>query len=354
MQKREPPTDVENEISKKAKYEVAVVPPSQSQVTVTDEKRTSNLAAPTMLLTGHEGAVYSICFDSSGQHLASGSMDNNIFLWNTYGECENYNVLSGHKNAVLEVQWGTNNTICSCSADKSVGLWDSNKGSRLRKLSSHSGIVNSCSMARDAPEVFASGSDDCSVVIWDARDRNPVMTIPHQYQVTSVCMVADGGSVYSGGIDNVIRRWDLRKVESFEPELVLEGHTNSITGLCLSFDESYLLSNGMDSGLFAWDVRPFVPDGESRLRRKFTGARHGAEQVLLRCSWSPTDSGGMSEKVACGSADRIVHIWDAESTEQLYYLPGHKGSVNQVIFHPHEPIVGSCGSDKQIFLGELS
>lgn len=38
----------------------------------------------------------------------------------------------------------------------------------------------------------------------------------------------------------------------------------------------------------------------------------------------------------------------------MYYLPGHKGSVNDVIFHPTDSIVASCGSDKQIYLGELS
>ena len=42
------------------------------------EKRTSALHAPTMLLSGHEGAVYSIAFDPSGQHLASASYDRNI------------------------------------------------------------------------------------------------------------------------------------------------------------------------------------------------------------------------------------------------------------------------------------
>ena len=42
------------------------------------DKRTSSLQAPTMLLTGHEGAVYSISFDHSGQHLASASYDRNI------------------------------------------------------------------------------------------------------------------------------------------------------------------------------------------------------------------------------------------------------------------------------------
>ena len=28
-------------------------------------------------------------------------------------------------------------------------------------------------------------------------------------------------------------------------------------------------------------------------------------------------------------------------------------SVNEAVFHPTEPIIGSCGSDRKIFLGEL-
>ena len=68
--------------------------------------------------------------------------------------------------------------------------------------------------------------------------------------------------------------------------------------------------------------------------------------MLLKCAWSPD-----GERVTCGSADRfyaciitsvffcvtlvfdvrIVHIWDASSCKELYYLPGHKGSVNEVL-----------------------
>lgn len=40
--------------------------------------RLSSLAAPELHLTGHEGAIYSIDFDASGQHLASASMDQKI------------------------------------------------------------------------------------------------------------------------------------------------------------------------------------------------------------------------------------------------------------------------------------
>ncbi len=45
---------------------------------------------------------------------------------------------------------------------------------------------------------------------------------------------------------------------------------------------------------------------------------------------------------------------NADSREVLYALPGHKGSVNEVAFHPTEPIVGSASSDRTIYLGELA
>lgn len=60
--------------------------------------RSSTLLAPTMLLTGHQAAVYTLKFDPSGLQLASAGADRAIFLWDTRGECENYNVLRGHKN----------------------------------------------------------------------------------------------------------------------------------------------------------------------------------------------------------------------------------------------------------------
>ena len=408
MQKRTHVSDEEEnqESLKKARHDVAAPLSTSEELIVTNSDsqndKISDLQAPIMLLSGHTGAVYSIAFDPTGQSLASSSFDGDIckffpflhhsetrflVLWNTFGECENYNVLSGHKNAVLEVHWDSSGSkIISCSADKTVGLWDARKGSRIRRLTSHTGIVNSCSVAVDAPDLFSSGSDDCSAMIWDTRDKLPIQTIWHDYQVTSVCMDREGGHLYTGGIDNIIRRWDLR-MPSTVPNLTLNGHGNTITGLSLNPEGTHLLSNGMDSNLFreysipdffpthqrlVWDIRPYVVNENQRYEKKFEGARHGAEQVLLKCNWSSPQMDG-SSRVSCGSADRIVHIWDSTTAQPLYYLPGHKGSVNQVrpaccclvfssfpsflsqvIFHPSQRIIASCGSDKQIFLGELS
>lgn len=35
---------------------------------------------------------------------------------------------------------------------------------------------------------------------------------------------------------------------------------------------------------------------------------------------------------------RFVYIWDTTSRRILYKLPGHAGSVNEVVFHPEEPV----------------
>lgn len=40
--------------------------------------RTSGLQAPTVMLTGHEAAIFSLSFDPAGKNLASASMDRNI------------------------------------------------------------------------------------------------------------------------------------------------------------------------------------------------------------------------------------------------------------------------------------
>lgn len=49
-----------------------------------------------------------------------------------------------------------------------------------------------------------------------------------------------------------------------------------------------------------------------------------------------------------------VAVWDLEKKEIKYKLPGHKGAVNQVDFHPSQSIIASCSMDKTLFLGDLS
>lgn len=74
--------------------------------------------------------------------------------------------------------------------------------------------------------------------------------------------------------------------------------------------------------------------------KTYNGAAFGLEKNLIRASWDPK-----GERIAVGSGDRTVVIWEVRTGKLLYKLPGHKGTVNDVHFHPgSEPISESCSS----------
>ncbi|CAI7849611.1 unnamed protein product [Closterium sp. NIES-53] len=346
------------------------------QLTVTKDgvKRTSSLLAPIMLLTGHAAGVFTMKFSPDGEVIASGSQDKEIFLWRIEGECDNYMVLKGHKNVILELQWTSDGqSIVSASPDQTVRAWDVETGKQIKKMAEHSSFVNSCCPAPRGPPLIVSGSDDGTAKLWDMRVRGCIQTFPDKYQVTAVAFSYNGDKVYSGGIDNQIKVWDLRKAggtstaaraggedsaeggsgetgagggKGAEPVMRLLGHTDTITGMRVSPDGAYLLTNAMDCTLRIWDLRPYAP--QNRCVKIFTGHQHSVEKNLLKCDWSPDGS-----RVTAGSADRMVYVWDTTMRRILYKLPGHNGSVNEAVFHPSQPIIGSCSSDKRIYLGEL-
>mmetsp|Transcript_11351 Transcript_11351/g.33653 ORF Transcript_11351/g.33653 Transcript_11351/m.33653 type:complete len:373 (-) Transcript_11351:69-1187(-) len=339
--------------AKKARGDGALVEGSKAQGTLTvpggSVPRTSELLAPIMKLTGHAGEVLSGRFSPCGQFLASAGYDKDVLLWEVLGECRNFCVLKGHHKAVLQLAWSADSAqLYSCSADKSLISWDAEYGERIVRMTGHASHVNALSVSRKSRGMLASGSDDSTCRIWDARLRYAVQTLPQPYQCTAVELSDDGTRLFAGGLDNVVRVHDLRKGDGAESVVFrLEGHMDTITGLRLSPDDSHLLTNSMDNTVRTWDVRPFVLS-ESRQSKVFLGAQHNFEKNLLRCAWSPDGS-----RVTAGSSDWFVYVWDVASGKIRYKLPGHRGCVNEVDFHPSQPIVLSCSSDKTIYLGEI-
>lgn len=115
----------------------------------------------------------------------------------------------------------------------------------------------------------------------------------------------------------------------------LLGHTDTVTSLQLSPDNTTLLSNAHDSTVRTWDVRPFAP--ADRRMQTYDGAPTGQERNLFKASW---DANG--ERIAAGSGDQSVAVWEARTGKLLHKLPGHRGAVNDVRFHPRDEPLRKC------------
>jgi Prp8 binding protein len=251
-------------------------------------------------------------------------------LWRTYGDCENYGLLNGHRGAVLDLQWSRDSKILfSASADMHLASWDLEAGTRIRRYVGHEEIINTMDISKRGEELLISGSDDGSIGIWDPRSKNAVDYIQTDFPITAVAMSEAGNELYSGGIDNDIRVWDMRKKSVVYSML---GHQDTVTSLRVSPDSQSLLSFSMDSTARTWDIRPFAPT--ERNIRTFDGANVGLEKNLVKGSW---DTAG--KKIAVGSGDGSVIIWSSDTGKLSYKLPGHKGTVNCAEFAPGtEPI----------------
>lgn len=132
-------------------------------------------------------------------------------LWDVYGDCPNYAMLSGHTGAVLQIRWSRDGTLLfSASTDRTGGVWDTFTGQRVKKLRGHETFVNAIAPSMRGAQVVATGGDDGVVRLFDLRSKNPVMQFTHKYQITALTMSEAGDQIFAGSLDGTVQVWTKR------------------------------------------------------------------------------------------------------------------------------------------------
>jgi len=195
----------------------------------------------------HSGAVHAIETCGELPHLfITGGADAGVQLWSTAGEGRLLAGFFGHADAVQELRWVNRGTLLSASLDRTMRLWDVETQQQRSVLSAPCGVLCAAmsgsvivsghpdralrlwdtrvevrqAVVREfkshrnwvsrvewcGGDVFASGSYDGSVKMWNAGTAVPLATL-FQHDEKVLALAAGNGVVVAGGSDRMLRRY---------------------------------------------------------------------------------------------------------------------------------------------------
>ena len=202
-------------------------------------------------------SVVAASSDGDSYWFASGSLDNNVWLWYGYGLTVNTRKyrLPGHTHDVSSVAFSADErTLASGSHDNTVKLWYVSTKKLRVTLKGHTDFVTSVAFSPDG-RTLASGSWDNTIRLWDVAAGKSTKTLSgHTDRVLSVAFSSDGRTLASGSDDQTIRLWDVATGQQRD---TLLGHTSGVTAVAFSPDRRTLASaGGWDNTLRLWDLSP--------------------------------------------------------------------------------------------------
>ncbi len=195
--------------------------------------------------------------------------------------------------------------------------------------------------------------------------------LEHQERISSASILAlylreampltsiapDGTRILIGGADNEVRLWDT---SSGSVVVTLKGHQKIVRDAVYSADGKFVVTGADDGTVKIWDatngtllrtlVSPHgVPPIPSPHPAPLPDQRDAVSvNPVLSVAWSFD-----GKRIASGTANNAVYIWDAETGKLLRSLLGHSGPVTSVAFNVRGEKIVSGSDDKTVRIWEV-
>ena len=146
-------------------------------------------------IKAHATEINSLALNASGTLLASGSSDNSLKVWEkATGKLRC--ALHGSTQAVMAVDLD-NNVVIGASKDRAIRVWLLSSQRVRHTLTGHAGSIYSARLSPDSKSLV-SGSTDRSLKIWDMNRGVCEGTMASRSTVNCICMSASGNVICSG------------------------------------------------------------------------------------------------------------------------------------------------------------
>ncbi|KAK3336214.1 WD40-repeat-containing domain protein [Cercophora scortea] len=196
------------------------------------------------------------------------------------------------------------NLVAGTGAD-SIVVYDIERRQSIHHVVGHHDDVNAvCFADKLSPHILYSGSDDCTIKVWDTRsmgdNREAGAFVGHIEGLTYIDSKGDGRYILSNGKDQSMKLWDLRmamstaRYEELDPSRVTRVREHMYDYRWEEYRDNNWFKHPHDNSLVT-----------------FRG--HKIQRTLIRCHFSPPGSTN-SRYVYSGSADGFVYVWNLDAT----------------------------------------
>lgn len=257
-------------------------------------------------------------------------------LWQVdTGSLQNY--FLGHTSWIYGVVFSPDGRLfATASDDSSVIVWQVSDGSQVRKIEGSMGGFTNVDFSPNNL-LLAAGSWDGVVGLWQLSDGNLLRTLQgNQSGVRDVEFSPDGKLLASALEDNTIIVWQVSDGSMLH---TLQGHTAQIYNLAFSPDGTLLASASEDKTIGIWQIS----DGS------LINMLQGHSEAVSDVAFSPDGS-----LLASGSLDATLRLWRLTDGEMLRLLSEDSESIKSVVFSPDGHLLVSAAADGSIRFWGLS
>lgn len=131
--------------------------------------------------------------------------------------------------------------------DGSIKTLDSDYGSVINSFNGHNFPVYCLSSQK---QIFASGSSDRLIKIWEIGGKQLTSLTGHSKTVTDVQITKDLSQLFSSSKDHLVRLWDIQQTQC-----ISEFHAHEDAVNCIYWRGDILVSAGADRKILLWDIR---------------------------------------------------------------------------------------------------
>ncbi|XP_057511212.1 protein SPA1-RELATED 2-like isoform X1 [Actinidia eriantha] len=252
--------------------------------------------------------ICSLSFDRDQEYFAAAGVSKRIkifefqALFNESVDIHYPAIEMSNKSRLSCICWNSyiRNYLASTDYDGIVKLWDAGTGQGFSQFAEHNKRAWSVDFSQVDPTKLASGSDDCSVKLWNINERNNLCTIRNianiccvQFSPHSAHLLAFGSSDYKTYC------YDLRNVSS--PWCILAGHDKAVSFVKF-LDSETVISASTDNTLKLWDLNKTSSSRLSTTACVSTLKGHTNEKNFIGLSVA-------DGYIACGSETNEVYSY---------------------------------------------